>query len=123
LRSDEEKGATQLNTLYAGLAGSDYATVGENLELLFSARVVTVNEQYFSDYSLPYPDDAAGSVYRMQCWSADGTMEQIYIPTINPASDFYTFTQNLMASNLLLPRAQVPVVSINGMVFTPGVSY
>lgn len=125
MKSMEQKGAGDPNTLRVGLASDDdAATFAGNLNQIVSGLVVSVDKIISEDYSLPYP---AGTdrQFRGQMLTPPTVKKQAQIrvqnvkTTVNP----YTLAADLVAAGIKLPLdADVPATSINFTDIKPGQS-
>ena len=116
LRSQELKGATQLNGLYLGL-DSDAAAgaFAANLETVFSARVISSDKVTSRDYT-DTPPAATGLTYRVHLRDAAGTLETSWINNVVSEAAFDTLKTEILAAQVIESTGE-PVTSVIGFPF------
>ena len=117
LKSKEQRGATDPNTVDVILTDAgDLDTFKDNLELMFDATVVSVNEVQETDYSLPYPA-GTGNTFRGTARDSVGRVYTFYIPDVEEDMSVAGFKDALIAAGAKLPDYDTAIVSLVGMVF------
>jgi hypothetical protein len=120
LKSAEQLAASQMNTLYLGLASTDdVSTFATNVENIFSAYVASIDWVLSTDYELPYPD-GTDIMWRVVLRDAQGRVQTINLNDVSPEAVPTTFAAALTGSDILLYPYGTPVKSVQISVFEPG---
>lgn len=118
LKSQEQLAASQMNTLFVGLASlPDVSWFAQNVENVFSAHVATINQSVVSHYQLPYPVGTP-TVWRLVLRDNLGHVQTTYLHNIRPSASISQITTKLMDAGLLLYPFATPVTSIQISIFT-----
>lgn len=119
LKSEEERGATQPNIARIALdSDADALQFGENLESLFSAKLLSINKRVSENYSLPYP---AGTGVQGRCalWTSAQEYqmrlrELVVAHDAVPNVDLLALSANLVTHGICLPIGTLPAAdSVN----------
>lgn len=120
LRSEEQLGAGQLNTIAVGLASTDdVSTFAENVENIFQANVASIDLLVSQDYSLPYPV-GTGEVWRFVLRDAVGHVQTQYLYDVASGQVPQTVAAALIAAGIMLYPYGTVCTSIQVSTFLPG---
>ena len=120
LKSEEQLGASQMNTLLAGLSDtSDVSLFAGNIENIFQANVATIDEVISTNYALPYPS-GTGTLWRLVLRDAVGHVQTQYLYDISSTAVPQTVAADLISAGILMYPYGTAVTSIQVSAFTPG---
>lgn len=113
LKSEEERGASQPNIARLAFdSDADALLFGENLESLFSAKLLSINKRLSSNYTLPYP---AGTGIQGRCalWTSaqEYQMRLRELVTAHdavPNVDLLALSAALVTHGICLPIGALP---------------